>query len=86
MGEETEYKPSDDEYLATGLFGSGIYVVLAVFVVHALSISPSNPSTKIFFFLMLLMCIFEVPRFLSIAIKVSDISCILQIFNNNDSF
>lgn len=71
MGEETEYKPSDDEFLITGLFGSGIYVLLAVLVVHALSKSPSNPSTKIFFLLMLLMCIFEVPRFLAIAIKVS---------------
>lgn len=82
MGDDSEYKPSEDEFLATGLFGAGLYVVLATVVLHTLSKTPSNPTTKLFFTLMLLMCVFEVPRFLAIAITVCIVDYKLYEFDN----
>mmetsp|Transcript_20843 Transcript_20843/g.29977 ORF Transcript_20843/g.29977 Transcript_20843/m.29977 type:complete len:415 (-) Transcript_20843:76-1320(-) len=79
MGEETEYKPSQDEFLVTGLFGTFLYLLLAAYIGVALRKSPKNEWTKIFFILMLLMCVFEVPRFLVIAVKMEYASRSLYI-------
>lgn len=81
MGEHQQYKPSPDEFLLTGLFGAAIYIFLATIILYALLKQPKNKFSKYFFIFMLIVCFFEIPRFLSIAITTNYQSKLFYIFH-----
>jgi hypothetical protein len=81
MGEHQQYKPSNDEFLITGLFGAALYIFLATIILSVLLKHPKNKFSKIFFLSMLLVCLFEIPRFLSIAITTNYQSKLFYIFH-----
>jgi hypothetical protein len=85
MGQHDQYKPSKDEFLITGLFGSALYIFLATIILYAYLKNPKNKFSKYFFILMFFVCLFEIPRFLSIALTTdyqSKSFYILHIFTS----
>ena len=81
MGEHDQYKPSKDEFLITGLFGSFLYILLSILIIYTLLKYKRNVLIHTFFISMFLMCIFEIPRFLSIAILQDYQSKLFYIFH-----
>jgi hypothetical protein len=81
MGEHQQYRPSKDEFLLTGLFGAALYIFLATIILSVLLKHPKNKFSKVFFVSMLLVCLFEIPRFLSIAITTNYQSKLFYIFH-----
>lgn len=81
MGEHQQYKPTTNEFLLTGLFGTFLYFILSLIILFALLKYPKNKFSKYFFISMFLVCLFEIPRFLSIAITKNYQSKLFYIFH-----
>lgn len=78
MAKIDEYNPSGFEYLVTGIIGTIIYIWLVGLVTLALSKGVRNSQTRAFFYLLLVMCLFEIPRYLTI--------CIFEDYNSRMTY
>jgi hypothetical protein len=65
---DMEYIPSHFQYIATGTCGVMLYLFLIINIISAYYRGVKNYHSKIFFKLLMIMCLLELPRYLVIAI------------------
>lgn len=64
-----EYSPSPEEFVATGVVGVLLYFSVLIFAFISVCRDIKSKSTKRFFFSMILMAVFEFPRYFAMAIS-----------------
>ena len=69
-----QYHPLPGEYVATGVIGIFIYAAIVYYSVQSVRLGIKSQSTRRFFFLVIVMALFEIPRFSAMAIEADYIS------------
>lgn len=69
-----QYHPLPGEYVATGIIGIFIYAAIVYYSIQSVRLGIKSKSTKRFFFLVIVMALFEIPRFSAMAIEADYIS------------
>jgi hypothetical protein len=63
-----QYNPLSGEFIATGVIGVLLYVLIIYFSVESVKLGIKSKSTKRFFFCLIVMALLELPRFLTMVI------------------
>lgn len=64
-----QYHPLAGEFVATGVIGILLYILIIYFAIASVKLGIKSKSTKRFFFSVIVMALFEIPRFLMMAIN-----------------
>ena len=64
-----EYHPLSGEYVVTGVLGMLLYISIIYFSIQSVNLGIKSKSTKRFFFCLIVMALFEIPRFMAMAVE-----------------